>query len=301
MNVLSRVLMLPLLVAATGLAGCGDKRGGPIPYSQSFGVPDSPSIVPLETGYKIAPMDTLNVKVFRMPDLTGDYEVDLTGQISLPLIGSVSAADLTTSQQSIDHANMLSKGDQTKHRINIKDGDAVLPVDDEMSNVDVLHMLYTTSGLRKSSDFTATVIENSIEFEWKPGKFIRVMNPFDLLDSRVQNAAGLLEEKGPHVLTQARWAIEVVKAVLTKLAADEASAKDRLGQKIQAVFRLSKSQAGRKLLAEHDIDVLDAIDIHELRQLTPVHNQQLDNLDEVIRRRRAWAGKKKRIPGRPPT
>lgn len=169
----------------------------------------------------------------------------------------------------------------------------------KFGNVDVLHMLYTTSGLRKSSDFTATVIENSIEFEWKPGKFIRVMNPFDLLDSRVQNAAGLLDEKGPHVLTQARWAIEVVKAVLTKLAADEASAKDRLGQKIQAVFRLSKSQAGRKLLAEHDIDVLDAIDTHELRQLTPVHNQQLDNLDEVIRRRRA--GKKKRIPGRPPT
>ena len=94
----SRVLMVPMLVAAASLAGCGDKRGGPIPYSQTFGVPDSPSIVPLETGYKIAPMDTLNVKVFRMPDLTGDYEVDLTGQISLPLIGSVAAADLTTAQ-----------------------------------------------------------------------------------------------------------------------------------------------------------------------------------------------------------
>ena len=93
-----RVLMLPVLAAAAGLAGCGDKRGGPIPYNQAFGTPDSPSIVPLETGYKIAPMDTLNVKVFRMPDLTGDYEVDLTGQISLPLIGSVSAADLTTAQ-----------------------------------------------------------------------------------------------------------------------------------------------------------------------------------------------------------
>lgn len=94
----SPVLILSLGLAAAGLAGCGDKRGGPIPYNQAFGVPDAPTIVPLETGYKIAPMDMLNVKVFRMPDLTGDYEVDLTGQISLPLIGSVSAAELTTAQ-----------------------------------------------------------------------------------------------------------------------------------------------------------------------------------------------------------
>lgn len=98
MNKPFRVLILPLAVAAAALSGCGDKRGGPIPYNQAFGIPDSPTVVPLETGYKIAPMDTLNVKVYRMPDLTGDYEVDLTGQISLPLIGSVSAADLTTAQ-----------------------------------------------------------------------------------------------------------------------------------------------------------------------------------------------------------
>ncbi len=101
----SGVLTLAVAAAAVTLAGCTDKRGGPIPYVQSFGAPDAPSVVPLETGYKIAPMDTLNVKVFRMPDLTGDYEVDLTGQISLPLIGSVRAADLTTAQldESLTH------------------------------------------------------------------------------------------------------------------------------------------------------------------------------------------------------
>lgn len=88
-------------VAAAGLllAGCSDSPGGPIPYNVSnFGVPDSPELVPLEAGYKIAPMDTVSVKVFRMPDLTGDYEVDLTGQISMPLIGEVKAYDLTTAQ-----------------------------------------------------------------------------------------------------------------------------------------------------------------------------------------------------------
>lgn len=87
-----------LALVLLALAGCADKRGGPIPYVQNFGVPDSPTVVPLETGYKIAPMDTLSVKVFKMPDLSGEYEVDLTGQISLPLVGSLAAADLTTTQ-----------------------------------------------------------------------------------------------------------------------------------------------------------------------------------------------------------
>ena len=84
---------------AVMVAGCADKRGGPIPYGvQTFGVPDEPTVVPLGAGYKIAPMDTLAIKVFKMPDLSGDYEVDLTGQISMPLIGSTMATDVTTTE-----------------------------------------------------------------------------------------------------------------------------------------------------------------------------------------------------------
>lgn len=85
--------------AALLLAGCAEKRGGPIPYSPSdFGAPDPPTLAPLEAGYKIAPMDTLSISVFKMPDLTGEYQVDLTGQVSLPLIGEVAAADLSTAE-----------------------------------------------------------------------------------------------------------------------------------------------------------------------------------------------------------
>jgi polysaccharide export outer membrane protein len=87
------------LCAATLVAGCADRRGGPIAYSPSnFGVPDAPTVAPLGAGYKIAPLDTLTIKVFKMPDLSGDFEVDLTGQISIPLIGSVTATDYTTAQ-----------------------------------------------------------------------------------------------------------------------------------------------------------------------------------------------------------
>lgn len=86
-------------LAMIAVAGCADRRGGPIPYDvKTFGAPDAPTVVPLEQGYRIAPLDTLSIKVFKLPDLSGDYEVDLTGQVALPLIGSVQAVDLTTAE-----------------------------------------------------------------------------------------------------------------------------------------------------------------------------------------------------------
>lgn len=94
-----RPFLLPVLAAAAATAGCADSRGGPIPYNVSdFGVPDSPALVPLEAGYRIAPMDRLTIRVFKMPDLSGEYEVDLAGNISMPLIGELRAYDLTTAQ-----------------------------------------------------------------------------------------------------------------------------------------------------------------------------------------------------------
>lgn len=90
-------VMASLVGAA--LAGCVEGRGGNIPYAPGdFGRPDAPKIATLGDDYRIAPLDTLSVKVFKMPDLSGDYDVDLTGKISMPLIGDVAAADLTSSE-----------------------------------------------------------------------------------------------------------------------------------------------------------------------------------------------------------
>ena len=80
------------------LAGCADTRGGSIPYDKPLAAPDAPNFATLETNYKIAPMDKLGIKVFKMDDLSGDYDVDLAGNISLPLIGEIKAANLTTAQ-----------------------------------------------------------------------------------------------------------------------------------------------------------------------------------------------------------
>lgn len=96
----TRIATLALLViAAWSLAACADKRGGSIPYNVSdFGSPDLPTVETLAAGYRIAPMDTLAVRVFGMPDLTGDYQVDLRGNIAMPLIGDVAAINLTPAE-----------------------------------------------------------------------------------------------------------------------------------------------------------------------------------------------------------
>jgi polysaccharide export outer membrane protein len=89
------------IVAVLGLflvAACADTRGGSIPYDKPLAAPDEVTFQTLESDYKIAPMDKLAIKVFKMEDLTGEYDVDLAGNISLPLIGQLKAANLTTEQ-----------------------------------------------------------------------------------------------------------------------------------------------------------------------------------------------------------
>ena len=93
------VIVVGLAVCAAAVGGCADTRGGSIPYNlSSFGPPDTPSTAAIDSTYRIAPMDTLTIRVFGMQDLSGDYQVDLLGNVSMPLIGDVAAANLTPAQ-----------------------------------------------------------------------------------------------------------------------------------------------------------------------------------------------------------
>lgn len=99
-RVSTSMVRLASAAALIGVLGaCADSRGGPIPYNvTNFGSPDTTVSAPLQGGYRIAPMDTLTIRVFGMPELTGDYQVDLRGHISMPLIGEVAAMDQTPAQ-----------------------------------------------------------------------------------------------------------------------------------------------------------------------------------------------------------
>ena len=98
----------PLVVVGCCISGCADTRGGSIPYDHPLAAPDQQTFQTLPQDYEIAPLDKLSIKLFgeqtgqtgQQPSnsITGDYSVDLAGRISLPLVGEVEAANLTTAQ-----------------------------------------------------------------------------------------------------------------------------------------------------------------------------------------------------------
>lgn len=87
------------VAACALLASCAGSRGGRIPYNPTgFVAPDPTPAASIDEDYRLAPLDVIHVNVFQVADLSGDYDVDLTGTITLPLIGSVKAVGLTTGQ-----------------------------------------------------------------------------------------------------------------------------------------------------------------------------------------------------------
>ena len=93
----SRTVLAVLLVAA--LPACTASRGGSVPYERpDFTAPDT-EVRQLPVGpQRIAPMDKVRVSIFRMPEVSGEYEVDRSGQLTLPLIGSFDAQGNTTQE-----------------------------------------------------------------------------------------------------------------------------------------------------------------------------------------------------------
>lgn len=64
----------------------------------------------LTQGYQVASGDKLRVTVFDEPNLTGEYEIGVDGELSLPLIEAIPAAGVTTSKMSELIATKLKEG-----------------------------------------------------------------------------------------------------------------------------------------------------------------------------------------------
>ncbi|MCI0429378.1 MAG: polysaccharide export protein [Rhodospirillales bacterium] len=104
-----------VLAAIIALAGCGG--GGPLPEARV-----SPQVSPAgdPLGYTLGTGDRVRVTVFGEPDLSGEFEVDATGKISLPLIGDVRIAGLQMRDAEKAIANSLAQGYLANPRVNVE-------------------------------------------------------------------------------------------------------------------------------------------------------------------------------------
>lgn len=103
-----------LVFLTISLAGCGHQlplrstesltvvegSGGlPAPVRSDLVAPDRPAL--------IGPLDTLEVNVFGVPDLSRELQVDASGRISMPLLGTLDAGGKTAGELGGDIANSL--------------------------------------------------------------------------------------------------------------------------------------------------------------------------------------------------
>jgi polysaccharide export outer membrane protein len=70
--------------------------------------------------YVLGPNDRVRLKVYGEPDIAGEYEIDSTGQVSIPLAGHIKAAGLTTRQLERSIRSALSKGIVRDARVNVE-------------------------------------------------------------------------------------------------------------------------------------------------------------------------------------
>jgi protein involved in polysaccharide export with SLBB domain len=73
-----------------------------------------------EDSYVLGPNDRIRLKVYGEPDITGEYEISNSGQVSIPLAGHIKAAGATTRQLEKSIAAALAKGIVRDPRVNVE-------------------------------------------------------------------------------------------------------------------------------------------------------------------------------------
>jgi polysaccharide export outer membrane protein len=90
------------------------------PAAPSVAVASNTAGENLYTGYRLGPGDKVRVNVFGEEDLSGEYQVDGSGLVRLPLIGTVRAGGNTAPGLGVAIANALSPGYLKNPKVNVE-------------------------------------------------------------------------------------------------------------------------------------------------------------------------------------
>jgi protein involved in polysaccharide export with SLBB domain len=111
-----RLILGVLLAGLLTLSGCGGDGDNLPPASTTAAT--SPDGEPL--GYVLGTGDRVRLTVFGEPDLSGEFEVDATGKVSLPLIGDTKIAGLQLRQAEKAVADRLAQGYLASPKVNME-------------------------------------------------------------------------------------------------------------------------------------------------------------------------------------
>ena len=96
-------------------------RGGKVPYAPAdFGPPDKEQAEEVAYDMPLGPLDLVTIKVFRVPELSGDYQVDAKGMLDMPLLGPVSVRDKTPQAFSKELERLYSEKYLSNPQISIR-------------------------------------------------------------------------------------------------------------------------------------------------------------------------------------
>lgn len=94
-----------LLLGAASLSGCAESGATPPP-----GFAEPINTTRLASAYRLGAGDKIKISVFGEQDLSGQFEVNGHGAVSMPLIGEVPATGRTVQELREDLARRLAKG-----------------------------------------------------------------------------------------------------------------------------------------------------------------------------------------------
>lgn len=105
--------MAALALLVSLLTACDGPRGitGTLPAHTAMAQSDT---------YLLSPGDKLKVTVFNEPDLTGEFQINHSGDVAFPLIGTVAAAGLSVTEFQNQLRQRLQKGYVRNARISIE-------------------------------------------------------------------------------------------------------------------------------------------------------------------------------------
>ncbi len=140
---------------------------------------------------------------------------------------------------------------------------------------------------------TRDVVRRALEMEVPEIGRLRVMNPIDVLDSRIQNLALIPAKRTRAGVSQARLAIGVARAFISA-EIDEQGEKRAL-KLLERIAKIAAGDGATRVFLEYGIDPLLAVPLEDFKTTTALHTRRWPRILSASAARR---GKTRRLRSR---